>query len=383
MIIRAAISIFLYGLLPLPLYADLEPETIPKSLTLPESYPDTWVFAHDAHILSMVAGRVMLIDVAATSRQYKGDFQASVRGAFAESKRRNELYVAETVYARGMHGTRTDLITIYNKTHLKPIAEIILPGNKRALMGVQKGLFRLTGDEQFALVYNFTPGASVTVVDLDQRKVVNEVSIPGCTFIYPMGKRGFSTLCGNGSMASYQLNHKGQVTTEVVSEIFNDIDNDPLFMASTVVNGVRYFPSFHGQIQPIDMRSGLPKVKKTWGLVSESEAAESWRPSGGQVISADKAGRLYVAMRREAPDGQQDKDKYEVWVFDVNKQQHIARIALKNGGYSIEVTKGQTSYLVVVNNKSELDVYDANNGKFIRTIGGWPTVAPSVLHATK
>jgi hypothetical protein len=39
------------------------------------------------------------------------------------------------------------------------------------------------------------------------------------------------------------------------SKAFNPLDTDPLFTASRPsVGGVRYFPSLHGRIQPIDMR---------------------------------------------------------------------------------------------------------------------------------
>lgn len=366
-----------------PLYAELAVEPIPNVLSLPKTYSNSWVFVQDSHTTAMTAGMVMVLDVAASSHQYKGDFQASMRAGFVESRRRNELYVAETVYARSTHGTRTDLITIYDKENLASIAEIILPGNKRGLLSIMKGLFRLTNDEQFALVFNFTPGSSVTVVDMDKRKVVNEVPIPGCSLIYPSGQRGFSTLCGNGTLASYKLDKKGQAVKETISEVFNDIDSDPLFMASAVIEGVRYYPSFHGRIQAIDMTSEAAKIKKSWSLLQDTVTEESWRPSGGQLIAADSSGRLYIVMRKNAVDGTHNYSGDEVWVFDVVKKQRIARISLKNGGSSIEVTKGKQPYMVVANNKAELDVYNANNGEFIRTIGGWLAVSPAAIHAAK
>ena len=86
-----------------------------------------------------------------------------------ESARRSELYVAETYYTRGTLGERTDVLTIYEKENLLPIAEVVLPGKKRALMLPHKGQVQLTNNEQFALIFNFTPAASVTVVDIDKK----------------------------------------------------------------------------------------------------------------------------------------------------------------------------------------------------------------------
>ncbi|MDC0004333.1 hypothetical protein OAE19_08050 [Porticoccaceae bacterium] len=356
-----------------PLAAEIAVEPA-ESLKLPNSYPSSWIFAHSGD-------EVVILDVAAASHNYKGVLQAAHFANFVESKRRNELYVAETVYSRGTHGIRTDLITIYDKVNISPIGEIILPDNKRGLLLSQKGSFQLTQDDRFALVFNFTPAASVLVVDVDKRQIVNEVPMPGCYMIYPSGERGFSTLCSNGALASFQLDEKGQLTGEHVSKSFNDIDIDPLFMKSTTIKGITYFPSFKGRLQPIDMRSDKAKVLKAWSLLDEQDQTESWRPSGHQLITADNMGRLYILMRKNAIDGNHELGGEEVWVFDMAAKKRIARISLKKPGRSIEVTQGEQPYLSVTNKDGAVDVYYGRSGHFIRSIafGGYPTV----LHAAK
>ena len=82
----------------------------------------------------MMLGQFVILDVAATTRQFKGLFQGGQFAGFVESKRRSEFYVTETFYDRGHHGQRTDILAIYDKTQLRPVAEVILPGGKRALM---------------------------------------------------------------------------------------------------------------------------------------------------------------------------------------------------------------------------------------------------------
>lgn len=53
-------------------WAELQAETIPKVLKLPESYPDTWIYGHDMNFTSIVDGKVVVLDVAAGNRNYKG-----------------------------------------------------------------------------------------------------------------------------------------------------------------------------------------------------------------------------------------------------------------------------------------------------------------------
>lgn len=344
------------------------------SLKLPSAYPDTWVFAHSGDT-------VTILDLAVSSHNYKGVLQAAHFANFIESKRRNELYVAETLYSRGSHGTRTDVITIYDKENIRPIDEIILPGNKRGLLIPQKGSFQLTGDERFALVFNFTPAGSVTVVDMEQRAIVNEVAMPGCYQIYPKGERSFSSLCSNGALATFSLDQQGQLVSEAVSKPFNDIDADPLFMKSASINDITYFPSFKGRLQPIDMTRKKPRILSAWSLLNDDDQAQSWRPSGYQLLSADGRGRLYILMRENAIDGNHELGGSEVWVFDVQSQTRIDRIKLKNPGLAIEVTQGETPYLSVTNSKGGVDVYYGRSGLFIRAINF--AEAPIVMHAAK
>ena len=361
--------------------ADLPVEPIPKSLSLPGTYPESWVFAQDINYNTTMLGQFVLLDVAAESKQFKGLFQGGLLASFAESKQRSEFYVAESFYTRGHRGERTDVLSIYDKTQLSPKAEVILPGNKRALITPHKGLLQLTRDEKFALVFNFTPAGSVSVIDLERRKWVSEVPIPGCTLSFASGQRGFSTLCANGALASFALDDKGQVLDEAFSQTFNDIDHDPLFMEAATIQGVTYFPSFLGRIQPIDMSRQPAAVLPAWSLLSPQAQQAGWRPSGAQPIAANAHEQsLYVLMRENAVDGNHYAGGQEVWVYDPRKQQRRRRITLQNPGNAIEITRGKQPYLVVSMAKG-VDVYDASSGAFLRHIGGQGSF--SSLHASR
>lgn len=364
-------TIAIFALLAGATYAQPPIDRIPQSLTLPEHYPESWLFAHDLNYDSAIVGKYIILDVAATSHQHKGQFQAAQLASFAESKRRSELYVAETFYARGGRGERTDVLTVYEKTQLKPVAEVILPDKKRALMVPHKGVMQLTNDEKFLLIFNFTPATSVTVLDIDERKVVSEVPIPGCTLIYPSGQRGFSSLCANGTLASFVLGKDGEVVNEYISRAFNDIDNDVLYMNPAMIKGVAYFPTATGNVQALDLNRDQPLILAPWSLVSKPQAADGWRAAEGQSVTSSSSGLLYVHMHQVASDGSRLADSSEIWVFDPSTQKRHLRITLKNKNIgAIEVTRGKSPYLVATSGEG-FDVYNAQNGQYIRTIGGW------------
>ena len=125
-----------------PAAAELPVDPIPNVLSLDPDYPDTWIYAHDTNFFSLLDGQVVLLDVAAENRHYKGAIPAGQFASFLESTRRPELYVAETFYSRRTRGERTDTITIHDKATLDVIDEIVLPGGKRGQMVTHKHTLR-------------------------------------------------------------------------------------------------------------------------------------------------------------------------------------------------------------------------------------------------
>ena len=109
-------------------------------------------------------------------------------------------YVAETIWSKGNRGTRQDMVTVYDSTNLKLQAEIPIPG--RLLIGGRKQDFILSDDGKLGFVYNFSPASSVSVVDLEKRKFLRAIELPGCASLIPNPGAGFSALCADGSLAT-------------------------------------------------------------------------------------------------------------------------------------------------------------------------------------
>ncbi len=339
----------------------LPPDPTLKVEKLPAKYPTGWAF------LNYAGDRIELRNVGSDSRDVKAQLQARDSTTLLVSDKRPEIYTADTVWSRGVRGTRTDFITIYDAQTLDVAGEIVLPGAKRALITAMEGLFAFTDDQRLALVFNFTPAASVTVVDLVKRQPLGEIEIPGCSLVYPSGQRGFSTLCSSGTLLSIRLDANGAVAGRNESKPFNLLDSDPLFTGSAELGGVRYFPSLHGRIQPIDMKSDDVKVLADWPLVSAADRAVNWRPSGWQLIASDGKKLLYVLMQPNAEEGTHKDPATEVWVFNAETKTRVKRLRLVRPGSSVALTRG-TDQLMLVQAGTRLDVYDPQGGALVRSL---------------
>lgn len=354
--------------------AELPAEPIPNVEALQLPYPESMVFVNDPNPMAMLAGKIVLVDIASENRNFKGMLDAAQFAGFAQPRVREELYVAETHYSRGTRGDRSDVVSIYDKKTLGQIAEIPLPGGKRALIASHRHTLELVDNDRFLFVFNFTPAASVLMIDMESRKIVSETQIPGCSMMYSTGKRGFSSLCSNGSMFSAQFDETGKLSKQNTLPPFFDVDQDPLFDKPVFVDKTAYFPSYKGEMHVVDLSGDSPRLGKSWSLLSDSDRQENWRPAGYQPGAVSDAGLIYMLMQPGAQDGGHKNGGLEVWVFDPAQQKRVQRHALKQWGVSIEVTRGKSPYLVVANSDMQLDVYDANSGKWLKMIGGTATV---------
>ncbi len=366
--------------------AELPNDAIGNVNTLPVPYPNDWVIVHDIAFDHMSVGRFMVLDVNGgdIKNYFKGTFNGGFIAAFARSLSRSEMYVLEHYYDRGTRGNRADMITIYDKATLSPIDEIILsdPKLKRAEILVSKFVISLIDNDRFLLFYSFTPGTFVTVVDLEKREVVNGVPLPTCAGIFPTGRRGFSSLCGNGSMVSFQLDENGQVTEQSKIEPFFDVDKDALFERPAIIDGTGYFPSFSGQIQEIDLSGASASLGEKWSLVDEADLEQNWRPGGAWLTATDSTGRLYVMMHADGGEGSHDNPGSEIWVFDTAAKTRVQRIPLTLPAIAFDITMGDSPKIVTTNIEMKLEVYDAQSGEHINTIADFYHNWPLLVYAS-
>jgi methylamine dehydrogenase heavy chain len=360
----------------------LPAEELMQVETLPADYPKSWVLVHDFHFNAIVDGRIAIVDTAGPQAPLKGMVRAAQFANMLYAPDKREIYTSETFYSRLTRGERTDAITIWDTATLQPKGEIVLPGGKRQQSVTYTGTFQLTNGGKWALVANFTPAQSVTVVDLEGRKVLGEIDLPGCTHIYPTGARGFSSLCADGSMISLVLADDGTVASSTVIENAHDIDTQPLFGMPAMVGRTAWFVSYTGQLRGYDLSGETARPLPRPSHVGKADGgAPAWRPGGWQVIASDAAGLVYVLMSPNGREGSHKDGGTEVWVVDPVADKQMRRIDLGGLASSITVTREASPALIVARPDGQIDVFSAKDGSLLRKLGATAAFNPTVLTA--
>ena len=336
--------------------------------SLPGEYNPHWVWVDDMSFFHMIDGRAYLVD--ADIGRVLG--MLSTGGIFNKLELpadTPEIYAAATFYSRGTRGERTDVITIFDRSNLSAIGEVIIPAKRHTSMATMAHS-TLTDDGRFMLVYNMTPAQSVTVVNIQQRVFSGEISTPGCAMIYAAGERQFNMLCGDGSLLTVTLDDSGATADKVRSAPFFDPQVDPVTEKAVRFGDQWMYVSFDGFAHPVHIVDGKPEFGASWSLLSDAEREQSWRIGGVQHLAAhQQRGLLYSLVHQGGDDTHKDPGT-EVWVYDIDAKVRVQRIELANLATSIQVSQDDeplllTAFIAV----PALDVYDASTGEHLRTVG--------------
>ena len=343
----------------------------------------------------------------ADTLEYKAWISTGYIPSLVQSPDGRALYVADT-YMDGPERLRRDVISFYDTHDYSFSGKIEMPENHRAMLGSQ---FRtgLVHDGRFLLSLKFKPGSGISVIDTSERRIVGEVDTPGCTLMYPTGKRGVSMICGNASLLTIQFDDKGHVASQTRSEPFFDPDADPVMENAAAIGGTWYFLSYAGNVHVVDLSGDLPQFRGNWPLSAGSGKREgggagagsatstrdtgaedgAWRPGGVQYIATHAArGELYVLMHPVAMSGEYGHTfpGTEVWVFDAAEKSLKRRIPLKEMANTVFVTADAKPLMItsgisllhgdrdakippaqqVIAPVSNIHVYDAATGGFLR-----------------
>lgn len=249
----------------------------------------------------------------------------------AIARTRPELYVPETYFSRGTRGTRTDVATVYDARSLVPVSEVLLPP-KRAINPLPTGNAALSDDDRFLAIFNMTPATSLSIVDVESRSLVGEVSTPGCSLVYPVGARRFATLCADGGLLVIEIDDAGGVVGRIRSEPFFDPITDPVTEKAVRWRDRWIFVSFEGYAHPVDFSGPEPRFEPAWSLLDDGDREQGWRIGGAQHLALHAAsGRLFSLVHQGGPDTHKDAGR-EVWVYDLSARKRVQRIALRNPG---------------------------------------------------
>ncbi|MEE8580963.1 MAG: amine dehydrogenase large subunit [Myxococcota bacterium] len=307
--------------------ADVPLETPGRVESLPPGGGAHWIWAGD-----ILLQRSTLLDLD------RGAFLGMVSTGFGPpaalfARRRSEFYVPETYYSRGSRGERSDVVTIYDASSLAPVAEIALPP-KRAINVLPTGNAALSDDDRFLAVFNMTPATSLSIVDLESRRLAGEIATPGCSLVYAAGPRRFIMLCANGSLLTLTLDEAGGEASKIRSEPFFDPEADPVTEKAVRFGDVWLFVSFEGYVFPVDVSGGEPRFGEPWSLLDERDRERSWRVGGRQHLAVHEAsGRLYSLVHKGGVDTHKHPGS-ELWVYELDSRTRIQRIELRHPGFS-------------------------------------------------
>ena len=262
--------------------AQMPPNEQVTVLQLPAASPH-WVATMTPLGGSIMMTPIVLID--GDTLQVLGNLSGGLAAMFAASPDHKYFYLADTFYSRGTQGDRTDVLTIYDATHLSRIGEIPL-SSKRQLALADPTSMNVTPDGRFVLMLNLTPATSVTAVDLENKKVAGEIQTPGCSEMLMLGDREFASVCADGSMLTTDFDDNAKATTQKrTAKPFFDVEKDPVFQLPAMIDKKAYFVSYHGMVYPMNLGSSPAEPGDTWSLLSDQEKKDGWRPGGWQPVA--------------------------------------------------------------------------------------------------
>lgn len=281
------------------------------------------------------------------------------------------FYVCESVWSHGNRGNRDDMVSVYDTRTLDLLTEIKLPVG-RVLVDSLAHECDISADGKYAYVYNMQPASSMTIVNLEQRKVASSVELPGCALAFPWGDSGFSALCGDGSIATVPIGADGKAEAITHTAKFFDPDGDPIFSESLVDrdSGRAFFISYTGLIYPARL-SAKPSVEKPWSLQAAAGFAVAttsmhelaWRPGGLGVIAWHKAShRLYVLMH-PGTHWTERVPGTEVWVVDSDAHRVLNRIELAEPANTVAISQDERPILYTLTSDGAIVTYDPETGQ--------------------
>ena len=261
--------------------------------------------------------------------------------------RRGEILSVETYFSRGARGRRSDVVVAYDETTLSPKYEIALPP-KRMNATTPTQMARLTADQRFMAVVNYTPAQSISILDLEKRVFIAEVETPGCMGAHEAGARSFYLICSNGSFMQLRLDETGAVVARRRTEPLFDAVGDPLTASPSRRGEIWHFISRQARLHPIRMTDAAIEPAESWPLITEAQRSDGWTIAGIEHSAIHQAsGRLFLLVRNGEPDGFEDPGQ-EVWVYDLARRERIDRIAMEDLTLSIDVTQTDAPRLLTM-----------------------------------
>ncbi|HEX3845944.1 MAG TPA: amine dehydrogenase large subunit [Steroidobacteraceae bacterium] len=330
--------------------------------TLPPAGPHR-IFVLDEAFLNEIDSRVNVFD-ADTFRRL-GQIDAGFNPGFNLSPDGKTSVVSTTYFARGSRGARTDVVEFTDNSTLTVTHEIVLPPKRAQTLPTYFNV-AYSADGRLVFVSYVTPAASFGVLDPAKGSVLSEIDTAGCVLVIPSGAYRVSSICESGKLLTVTLDAQGKEVSRAFSEAFFDPDSDPIFVQGIPMSGGYAFLSFLGEVHEVDFSGAAPAARKPWPLVTAAEKGR-WRPGGQQVGAIHRqANKLYVPMH-QGGEGSHKAGGTEIWVFDMQSHQRIARWPMAplkiEPVTAIGVSQDDAPLMFTASENSDVAVFDARTGQ--------------------
>ena len=311
-------------------------------------------YVSDIAISHIADGKLHVVDT--DTGAYLGVIGSGFTGQVTYSPDGNDIILATGYLSRGQRGDRTDIVEVWDANTLGFKYEIEISPN-RAMALNYRSLVRTSADGRWVFVQNATPATSVTVVDMQARRMVAEIDTPGCWGIYPPASNSdrFSTLCGDGTVATIMLNSDGDVASRTVSAQMFDADKDAWFIQGEQDGDIYRFVSFLGNMAVVNMGGATATLQETWNMVrSAADRKKNWRPGGFQPLAVHPgSNRIYVGMHADGFEGSHKTPAQEIWAFDLKTKKRLAR---HKGHAAIALTASSSGDRILVVDIEKLEL---------------------------
>lgn len=268
------------------------------------------------------AGSVSILSVDDLS--YKGNFATGMNNQFFLGPDATVGYAASAFAERITYGPIKAYLQKFDVSTLKTTQEIEVPPQMAQTMAQQPVLV-ITADGKWAYLQNATPATSVTVVNLGTGEVASEIPNPGCWGIYPAPKESkFSSLCGDGSMLTANLDSEGKVMNQAHSGQIFDVDAEPLFVHSARADGNLVFTTFNGKFVIVSDADKTAKVVDRWSYTDGIDG--NWAPGGYEILAYNEPNHvMFVTMHSGATNGSHKNGSEELWAIDMRAKRVLYR----------------------------------------------------------
>jgi len=337
--------------------AQIQPQTVQPSETMDDP-GENWFMA--------MAGNASYIFDANTGDMHGLVSMASQSPGVRPSMARREFYSPASFYSRGSYGDRTDVLVVHDFENLSPVAEIEIP--KKITLLSYRAYTGMMSDGRHFGINNLTPAQSITIVDVQDREFVGEVSTPGCSLVLPVEDNGFLSICGDGTLMLIRLDANGRETNRVRSEKFFELTEDPIYDRPQRTNDGWFLFTNGGKGFNVTTSGNTIDISRAFDIVSEEDADENWWPGGNELATLHRdMGLLYVTMHQGERYSHFEPGT-EVWVFSMARGHRIARIEFEVPVNQLLVTQEAHPKLIVGDKEGDTHIYDALKFTHERTL---------------